>query len=97
MRTIGRLAASVSAVRAVLPDGVKISPTTWVGCPSLPHRLDPQSSEPWFTPIEPVKAAIAASYAVGRGKNPSTVPVEVELGSGKITKTPQRLTLSATR
>ncbi|MGH7722093.1 MAG: hypothetical protein ACRENL_04555 [Candidatus Dormibacteria bacterium] len=92
---VGRMAVQVSEVCAVLEGHVRISALSGTVGPALPHQLPPQSSESWFLPAQPVRAAVYASKALPGGKDPCYVWVEVQLGNGKVVKSKQRLLLGS--
>jgi hypothetical protein len=91
VRNVGRLAVNVDKVEAVLDNGVRYSEFAPSLGPSLPHRLDAQSSQSWFMPMQPTRAAIRASSQTFGHASRMGVRVSVALGNGKVVVTKDRL------
>jgi hypothetical protein len=61
VRNVGHMAVTVERMEAVLANGIKLShPQGQLG-PSRPYRLEAQSSESWFMPMQPVRQAVHVS------------------------------------
>lgn len=83
VHNVGRLAASIDSVEAALAGGVKISMLVDIVGPSLPHRLDAQSSASWFLPAAPIRRAVFASAQALKRPDPCRAWMEVEV-AGKV-------------
>jgi hypothetical protein len=78
-----------------LANGVRVSQLQGTIGPDLPHRLEAQSAATWFLPAAPVRAAVIASAAIGKGRDPCNCWMEVKLGSGKTVATKERVLLGS--
>ncbi|SRR6266567_2577895 len=94
VRNEGRLATTIDKVEASLANGLKVNLFGALPGPSLPHRLEPQSSAVWFMPAAPVRAAVAASAQVLKRADPCQVWMEVEV-VGRVVKTRQSMWLGS--
>jgi hypothetical protein len=65
--------------------------------PSLPKRLEPGETETWCLALESVHRLVAASQVIKDTGNVDEIYVEVELGSGKIVRTPTSVVASQVR
>jgi hypothetical protein len=82
VRNVGRSPATVQRVTVCLEAGASLSLIQTV--PSLPFRLEAESSASWWVDATEVRALIAASKLTR-----SKVHIEVALGIGKTIKTKQ--------
>jgi hypothetical protein len=94
VHNVGRLAATVDRVSAALAGGMKYNFLSDVVGPSLPHRLEPQSSASWFAPAAPVRQAVAVSAEVLKRPDPCEAWMEVEV-VGKVVRTRQTMRLGS--
>jgi hypothetical protein len=94
VHNVGRLAASVDRVEAALAGGMKLQMLLDVTGPSLPHRLEPQSSAAWFVPAAPIRRAVAVSAQVLKRPDPCEMWMEVEV-VGKLVRTRQSMRLGS--
>jgi hypothetical protein len=95
VRNVGRLAVTVTSVAVVHAEkGIKYRPVGALIGEELPFRLEAQSSQSWFMSAADVHQMIAvAAETLGAG-DPADLYVEVELGTGKVCKTREKLALS---
>jgi hypothetical protein len=94
VRNVGRLAATVDRVEASLANGLKVNLFSELLGPSLPHRLEPQSSASWFMPAAPIRRTVAVSAHVLKRADPCKVWIEVEI-VGKHVRTRQSMLLGS--
>jgi hypothetical protein len=94
VRNLGRLAATVDRVQVAIAGGIKLQTLLDVKGPSLPHRLEPQSSASWFVPAAPARRAVAVSAQVLKRADPCKVWMEVDV-VGKAVRTRQSVRLGS--
>jgi hypothetical protein len=91
VRNVGRMPVDVEKVEAVLPKGIRFShPQGHLG-PSLPHRVQPHSSQTWFLDMQPIRKAVYANAQTFGLPATQPVYVAVGLGTGKTAETNQRI------
>jgi hypothetical protein len=94
VRNAGRLATTIDRIEICLANGVKLAQLSALMGPSLPHRLEPQSSALWFIPADPARGAVAASAQALKRADPCKVWMEVEV-VGKLVRTRQSMWLGS--
>lgn len=68
--------------------GTSITPIADSIGPPLPKRLEPGETETWCLPLEHVHRLVYAAQVLKDTGNVDDIDIEVELGSGKIVRTP---------
>ena len=93
VRNIGRMSVNVERVAIRLEPSKLEFRIDWGPNPTMPYRLEPQSSALWYFQFQQVLALGRTAVSSGVSQVPNVAHGRAHLGSGKRVDTPERITL----